>query len=217
MTVPNDVTEGSLTCTSCEYRYSLTTGVCPMCGTEPLRPLSALPNKSSLVDHGAAPSSKDGQQAPARLGLWRLIPVVVVLIALVAVTSFVYKNRKGRIANQSMAPGELAATSAHVKQENTAERHIVHPPVGRVQHLVAAKLETADTIDVAKEADPVELWKAVRHGSVSAEVALANLYLAGDTVPQNCEQAHMLLSAASVKGSKTANDLLKSSYAERCE
>jgi len=61
------------------------------------------------------------------------------------------------------------------------------------------------------------LWKAVKRGSVNAEVALANLYLEGEAVPQNCEQAHMLLSAAAMKGSKAADNLLKSSYAERCQ
>ena len=55
-----------------------------------------------------------------------------------------------------------------------------------------------------------------KRGSVNAEVALANLYLQGEGVPQNCEQAHMLLYAASMKGSKAADSFLQSSYAERC-
>jgi hypothetical protein len=46
---------------------------------------------------------------------------------------------------------------------------------------------------------------------VSAEVALAKLYLEGEAVPHNCEQAQMLLLAASRKGSKAADDLLNSS------
>jgi TPR repeat protein len=111
----------------------------------------------------------------------------------------------------------LAATSEQIKVENAAERDIVHNPVRGVQHLVTAKLGTAQTTNAAKEADPVELWKAVKRGSVSAEVALANLYLEGEAVPQNCEQAHMLLHAASMKGNKAADDLLKSSYTVRCE
>jgi TPR repeat protein len=76
---------------------------------------------------------------------------------------------------------------------------------------------TAQTPDTAKEDDPVGLWKAVKRGNVSAEVALADLYLQGKSVPQSCEQAHMLLQTASTKGSKAADTLLKSSYLERCE
>jgi len=41
--------------------------------------------------------------------------------------------------------------------------------------------------------------------------------LEGKSVPQNCDQAHVLLYAASMKGSKAADNSLKSSYAERCE
>ena len=80
-----------------------------------------------------------------------------------------------------------------------------------------AKLGTVQTADSAKEDDPAELWNAVKRGNVGAEVALASLYLKGEAVPQNCEQAHMLLLAASMKGSKSADHFLKSSYAERCE
>jgi TPR repeat protein len=183
-----------------------------------------------------------------------LIPVVVVLIALMAVTSFFYKSRKDQLAKESGAATEptaaseqiklentggrpivhnpvggvqqvvagklgttLTASSEQIKLENAAERQVVHNPVRGVQHLVTAKLGNAQTTNAAKEADPVELWKAVKRGSVSAEVALANLYLEGEAVPQNCEQAHMLLHAASMKGNKAADDLLKSSYTVRCE
>jgi TPR repeat protein len=98
----------------------------------------------------------------------------------------------------------------------TGERLIVHEPVRGVQQFVAGKLRTAQTI-AANEADPVELWKAVKRGRVNAEVALANLYLEGEAVPRNCEQAHMLLYAASMRGSKAADNFPKNSYAERCE
>jgi hypothetical protein len=145
-----------------------------------------------------------------------LIPVVVVSIALMAVTSFFYEVRKGNLPKESGSAGELTAPSEQPKLENANQRHIVHNPVRGVQQFVARKFRAAQTI-AAKEADPVELWKAVKRGKVSAEVALANLYLEGEAVSQNCEQAHMLLSAASVKGSKVADDLLKSSYSERCE
>jgi hypothetical protein len=48
------------------------------------------------------------------------------------------------------------------------------------------------------------LWTAVEAGDSSAEVALAQLYLKGDGVPRNCEQARVLLRAASKKGSAEA-------------
>jgi hypothetical protein len=193
-----------------------------MCGTaapgvEPLQPLSSVPDEFSGADHEADASSSDCQQRPPHPGLRRLVPAVVVLIALIVVTSFFYEVHKGSLPEESGSAPELTATSGQPTLENAGRRHVVHNPVRGVQHVVAAKLGTTQTIDPAKEDDPVELWKAVQRGSVSAEVALANLYLEGEAVPQNCEQAHMLLLAASMKGSKAADNVLKSSYAERCE
>jgi len=193
-----------------------------MCGTaapaiEPLQPTSAVPDEFSGADHESGPSSSDSQQRPPKPGFWRLIPVVVVLIVLSMVTWFFYEARKGKLPKESGSAAELTATSGQLKLKNAGERQIVHNPVRGVQHVVAAKLGTAQTTNAAKEDDPVELWKAVKRGSVSAEVALAKLYLEGEAVPQNCEQAHILLFAASMKGSKAADNFLKSSYAERCE
>jgi TPR repeat protein len=133
------------------------------------------------------------------------------------VSSVFYEVHKRNLAKESESAAELTATSAQPKVKNADQRHIARNPVRRVQHVVAAKPETAQTTTAAKEDDPVELWKAVKRGNVSAEVALANLYLQGKSVPQSCEQAHILLRTASTKGSKAADTLLKSSYPKRCE
>jgi hypothetical protein len=259
-----------VTCPSCEYRYPSSERICPMCGTEPLRPLLAARNKSSRGRSEVRPSGADTQKRPSGVGFWRWkVPVVVALIAGMAVTSFFYKRSKGIPAEESGAAkfagtsGQMkletgerdiardaagavqhpvaakpesapaidkakendagakltarsAATSKQGQIENAAERQIVHPPTAGVRDLAPAKVGTIQTARAA-ENDPVELWKAVKRGSVSAELVLAKLYLEGEAVPQNCEQAHMLLQAASTKGSKAADNLLKSSYAERCE
>ena len=49
-----------------------------------------------------------------------------------------------------------------------------------------------------------QLWSNIGAGDVSAEIALAQLYLAGDGVPRSCEQARVLLKAASTSGDKSA-------------
>jgi TPR repeat protein len=66
------------------------------------------------------------------------------------------------------------------------------------------------------EIDPAELWKQVGNESTRAEVALANLYLDGVVLPQNCQQAQVLLSAASKKRNKGAESLL-ATYGKRCQ
>jgi PilZ domain len=54
-----------------------------------------------------------------------------------------------------------------------------------------------------------QLWSALGAGDSSAGVALAQLYLTGDGVPRNCEQARVLLMAASKKGSLEALQKLR--------
>jgi len=53
--------------------------------------------------------------------------------------------------------------------------------------------------------DPArQLWSALAAGDSSAELALAQLYLTGDGVPRNCEQARVLLRAAAKNGNTQA-------------
>ena len=193
-----------------------------MCGTpapaiEPLQALSAIPDEFGGADHEASVSRSDSQQKPPKPGLRRLIPIITVSIAMILYAWFFHEVREGKLPKESGPAAELTRTLEKPKPEVAGPRHIVHNSARGVQHLVAAKLGTAQATDSAKEDDPTELWNAVKRGSVPAEVALANLYLKGEAVPQNCEQAHTLLLAASMKGSKFADDFLKSSYAERCE
>ena len=44
-----------------------------------------------------------------------------------------------------------------------------------------------------------QLWASVQTGSSKAAVALADLYIKGEGVPQNCSQARVLLLVASEK------------------
>jgi hypothetical protein len=208
--VSNPVSDEPITCASCEYRYPRSRGICPMCGTaapavEPIQLPSPVPNELR-TNHKTLQSR-----------LRRLVPIVVVSIVLIVVSSVFYEVHKRNLAKESGSVAELTATSAQPKIKNADQRQIARNPVRRVQHVIPVKMGTAQTPDTAKEDDPVELWKAVKRGNVSAEVALANLYLQGKSVPQDCEQAHMLLQTASTKGSEAADTLLKSSYPERCE
>jgi hypothetical protein len=220
MAVSNTVNDEFITCASCEYQYPPSEGSCVMCGKsapaiEPLQPPSVVSDELSGVDHESGPSSSDSQPRTYKPGIWRLIPVLVVLVLLSGGTWFFYE--RGNLAKQPASAPQLTATPELPKLENTSERLIAQNPVRGVQHVVAAKLETAQIASAAKGDDPIELWKAVKRGSVRAEVTLAKHYLEGGAVPPNCEQAQMLLFAASKKGSKAADDLLNSSYSARCE
>jgi hypothetical protein len=59
----------------------------------------------------------------------------------------------------------------------------------------------------AREAVPL-LWDAVAKGNAPATLVLSDLYLRGDGVPQNCDQARLLLDMAAKKGVKGATERL---------
>jgi TPR repeat protein len=193
-----------------------------MCGTpapaiKPLQAPPAISDEFTGADHEAGMSSSDSQQTPSKPGIRRLAPIITVSIAAMVFASFFHAARQGKLPQESSPVAELTSTLPQPQLESAGPPHVVHNSAKAIQHAVAAKLGTVQAPETAKENDPAALWDAVRRGSVRAEVALANLYLQGESVPQNCEQAHMLLLAASMKGSKFADDFLKSHYAERCQ
>jgi hypothetical protein len=61
------------------------------------------------------------------------------------------------------------------------------------------------------------LWKAVGKGNPAATMILSDLYLRGDGVPKNCDQARVLLNAAARKGSKAAGERLRNLQTFGCE
>jgi PilZ domain len=74
--------------------------------------------------------------------------------------------------------------------------------------------ETNGTTDSAAAAQM--LWKAVEKGSPAAEVILADLYVRGDGVTKNCEQARVLLTAASQRGNAEATKKLEEFSTNEC-
>jgi PilZ domain len=61
-----------------------------------------------------------------------------------------------------------------------------------------------------------QLWSALGAGDSSAEVALAQLYLTGNGVPRNCEQARVLLRAAAKNGNTEAQLELRKLNSSTC-
>jgi TPR repeat protein len=61
------------------------------------------------------------------------------------------------------------------------------------------------------------LWKAVAKHNAQATFLLSDLYLRGDGVSKNCDQAHVLLDAATLKGVKGAGERLRHLQAFGCQ
>ncbi len=92
--------------------------------------------------------------------------------------------------------------STHVKQRLQA---IDNPSAGNPPTLSVALAQSRETRTARKSvASPQQLWSAVQGGNVQAALTLAVLYLRGDGVPVNCDQARVLLLVASKKGNAQA-------------
>ncbi len=63
---------------------------------------------------------------------------------------------------------------------------------------------------------PERLWAAVQQGNPRTEVALADLYLRGEGVPKNCDQARVLLIAAAQKHNAEAVKRLQQLNEQGC-
>jgi TPR repeat protein len=61
------------------------------------------------------------------------------------------------------------------------------------------------------------LWQAVAKQNATASLLLSDLYLRGDGVPKNCDQARLLLDAAARKGMAGAGDRLRNLRAFGCQ
>jgi TPR repeat protein len=61
------------------------------------------------------------------------------------------------------------------------------------------------------------LWKAVGKQNTAASLLLADLYIRGDGVSQNCEQAKLLLVAAAKKSDAAAGEKLRTLENSGCQ
>ena len=79
------------------------------------------------------------------------------------------------------------------------------------RHYLDAKDGTRDTPEAVKW-----LWKAVGKQNTSAVILLADLYIRGDGVPKNCDQARLLLTAAAKRGVNEAATKLRTLDSNGC-
>jgi len=69
---------------------------------------------------------------------------------------------------------------------------------------------------IGRSVEATRLWSAVASGDSAAEVDLAQLYMKGEGVPRNCEQAKVLLRAAAKNGNGEARQELKKLQTRGC-
>lgn len=90
------------------------------------------------------------------------------------------------------------------------------PKQGGAEELADAQKYLSGAGGQATQAAVPLLWKAVAKGNAAATLTLSDMYLRGSGVPQNCDQARLLLDIAAKKGAKGAAERLQHLQAFGC-
>jgi hypothetical protein len=210
--VPNfDISDERVTCVSCRFRYPSARGFCPACGLVADEATLEAGNQAGAGGLVIPGRTWSALRAPldSRFGK----PTAVVILTVLLVCTAYYANLRGRSIEKTPAARPVGASA---REPNIQKASAPPNGSGEVGKFPSEKPRSA-RITKTEDDDPIGLWRRVRQGSPEAEVALAKLYLQGIAVERSCEQAHVLLSAASRKRSKAADGLLAGAYAQQCQ
>lgn len=131
--------------------------------------------------------------------------------------------RTGAFVNTSKSDGILAnplppPAGDGGLQANVADQHAEVALVAGKSELAAAQAALRWTNGARDSSKAARLlWAAVANDNSTAAVLLADLYLRGDGVPKSCEQARVLLTAASKSGDAQGQQKLSELNANGCQ
>jgi len=118
-------------------------------------------------------------------------------------------ERRGPAPTRTETPDESATASQ--PQPATGRGGAEELAVAQ-RYLSGATGQRRDTAEAAKW-----LWKSIAKHNGQATLLLADLYLKGDGVPKNCDQARVLLDSAARKGLQGAGERLRNLPAFGCQ
>ena len=108
-------------------------------------------------------------------------------------------SQKSPLVNAQPSQTALAAEEGGASDLRLAQRYL------------AGATGVRDSSEAAKL-----LWKAVGKQNASAALLLSDLYLRGDGVPRNCDQARLLVAAAARRGAPQAGQRLRDLQSQGC-
>jgi TPR repeat protein len=123
-------------------------------------------------------------------------------------TSANTQNTSISSAARKSQPSMPATYSPNNPPETTLARHKLLSQESSSRYQAAESAGRPAVADSKRSkkisATPQQLWASVQAGSSKAAVALADLYIRGEGVPVNCDQARVLLLVASEKNNAEA-------------
>jgi len=195
-------------CLSCRYTYASVRGFCPICGA----PAPSYEVLQGLHEVKRLEKLKSDQPKSFPVGRSIFIAVAAILIVSAWLLLRVASHREPPNAKPLVSAVEASPPAPPTVSEpvQKAEAVAVVPAAQR------SRIESTATQEVPADDSIESLWARVRHGDVRAEISLATRYMNGVGVLQNCEQAHLLLSAAAKKKNSGAEQILAGDYRSRC-
>jgi hypothetical protein len=117
-------------------------------------------------------------------------------------------NRSQNAALATNAPPAAASTAESQFSETSGADDLAMAQ----RYLNGGRGQARDPVEAAKW-----LWKAMGKHNGPATLMLADLYLKGDGVAKNCDQARVLLDSAAIRGMKGAGERLRNLQAFGCQ
>ena len=120
---------------------------------------------------------------------------------------------------QVTEPIPTTTPQPRTRRQPRATRTPYIPPVAGVEELAIARsyLSGTDGRERSSSEAAKWLWKATAKHNADATLLLSDLYLKGNGVPRNCDQARVLLDAAAIEGIKGAGNRLRHMAAFGCQ
>jgi hypothetical protein len=128
-------------------------------------------------------------------------------------TSAITQDSAISSATRKSQPSMTATYSPNNPPETTLARHKLQSQESSTRYQAAESAGRPALADSKRSkkisATPQQLWASVQAGNSHAAVALADLYIRGEGVPVNCDQARVLLLVASEKNNAEAIQKLR--------
>jgi hypothetical protein len=128
-------------------------------------------------------------------------------------TSAITQDSAISSATRKSQPSMTATYSPNNPPETTLARHKLQSQESSTRYQAAESAGRPALADSKRSkkisATPQQLWASVQAGNSKAAVALADLYIRGEGVPVNCDQARVLLLVASEKNNAEAIQKLR--------
>jgi hypothetical protein len=106
-------------------------------------------------------------------------------------------GKQKRVTSSDNAPNNLKTTATRPPRSRAMEPP---GPAASAESSTSRQLHSSDDASQRQHSQtPAQLWASVQAGNSKAAVELAELYIQGEGVPQNCAQARVLLLVASEK------------------